>query len=55
MCVEKLGFARASDVPDPFRRVWVTSSKVRRRGVILSCQDGDVAVLCPREASRAVR
>jgi len=38
-----------SDVPDPFRRVWVTSSKVRRRGVILSCQDGDVAVLCPRE------
>lgn len=49
MCVEKLGFARASDVPDPFRRVWVRSAKMRRPGVILSCESGEVAVLCPPE------
>ncbi|MEM7310243.1 MAG: PilZ domain-containing protein [Planctomycetota bacterium] len=49
--VEDLGLARASDVPDPFRRVWVTSgSGTRIRGVVLTCSGGEVAVFCPASA-----
>lgn len=47
-CVETLGLARSSDVPDPFRRVWVRSTDMRRPGVVLACGNGEVAVLCPR-------
>ena len=32
--VEKLGLARTTDVPDPFRRVWVSNAATRRRGVV---------------------
>ena len=45
--VETLGLARASEVPDPLRRVWVESAETRRPGVILACAEGEVAVLCP--------
>lgn len=46
--VEALGLARASDVPDPFRRVWIRNDAgVRRRGVVLRCEGGEVAVFCP--------
>jgi hypothetical protein len=46
--VEKLDLARSSDVPDPFRRVWVENeSGTTRRGVVLRCASGEVAVLCP--------
>jgi len=46
--LERLGLARESDVPDPFRRVWVESdSGMRNRGVVLRCQAGEVAVFCP--------
>lgn len=45
--VETLGLARSSDVPDPFRRVWVQGVGTRRPGVVLACGDGEVAVLCP--------
>lgn len=46
--VETLGLARSSDVPDPFRRVWVSNaSRKRVRGVVLTCQKGEVAVFCP--------
>ena len=46
--VEKLGLARESDVPDPFRRVWISSHGGDRiRGVVLRCAKGEVAVFCP--------
>ena len=46
--VETLGLARASDVPDPFRRVWVINRDgARKRGVVLRCAEGEVAVFCP--------
>ncbi len=52
--VETLGLARSSDVPDPFRRVWIKSeSGVSRRGVVYSCEGGEIAVFCP-PASRPV-
>lgn len=45
--VETLGLARSSDVPDPFRRVWISSeSGTRRRGVVLRCEGGEIAVFC---------
>ena len=45
--VEALGLARASDVPDPFRRVWVVNgADEARRGVVLRCSDGEIAVFC---------
>lgn len=49
--VETLGLARSSDVPDPFRRVWVTNAAGHRsRGVVLTNQGGEVAVFCPPSA-----
>ena len=46
--VETLGLTRSSDVPDPFRRVWIKSeSGVRKRGVVFSCEGGEIAVFCP--------
>jgi len=46
--LERLELARSSDVPDPFRRVWVQgASGDRRPAVVLSCADGEIAVLCP--------
>ena len=46
--VEKLELARASDVPDPFRRVWIVDEAGdRRQGVVLRCERGEVAVFCP--------
>ncbi len=51
--VETLGLARASDVPDPFRRVWVRStSGARKRGVVIRCESGEVAVFCPPSQDR---
>ena len=46
--LEALGLARATDVPDPFRRVWLTDVEgARQRGVVLRCERGEVAVFCP--------
>ncbi len=46
--VQRLGLARASDVPDPFRRVWIEREDGRRKqGVVLRCAEGEVAVFCP--------
>lgn len=46
--VETLGLARSTDVPDPFRRVWVSNGSGQRiRGVVLTCRDGELAVFCP--------
>lgn len=46
--LETLGLTRASDVPDPFRRVWVSSQNgVRTRGVALTCENDEIAVFCP--------
>ena len=51
--VETLGLARASDVPDPFRRVWIRNSAgARKRGVVLRCEMGEVAVFCPAGQER---
>lgn len=51
--IETLGLARSSDVPDPFRRVWVRSQAgLRRPGVVLACADGEIAVLCPPRRGR---
>lgn len=45
--VETLGLARTSDIPDPFRRVWVrTEEGLRLSGVVLTCRDGEIAVYC---------
>ena len=46
--VETLGLARNTDVPDPFRRVWVTSTEgLRRRGVVLTHRGSEIAVFAP--------
>lgn len=51
--LERLGLARSSDVPDPFRRVWVRSaSGDRRPAVVLACAEGELAVLCPPSRGR---
>jgi len=52
--VEELGLARASDVPDPFRRVWVENPEGRRRrGVVLTLEREEISVFCP-PASEAI-
>lgn len=54
--VETLGLARASDVPDPFRRVWVDDGMGNRvRGVVLTQRGGEVAVFCPASAGPKTR
>jgi len=46
--LEMLELARSSDVPDPFRRVWVSNDAgVRERGVVLRVRGGEIAVFCP--------
>lgn len=48
---ERLGMARSSDIPDPFRRVWVgTGGKDRTAGVALTVENGEIAVFCPAGA-----
>jgi hypothetical protein len=50
--LETMGLARSSDVPDPFRRVWVRNeSGSRWPAVVLACGDGEIAVLCPPRRS----
>ena len=46
--VESLGLARSSDVPDPFRRVWVENAAgERKRGVVFTCDGAEVCIFCP--------
>jgi len=50
---ELLGLTRVSDIPDPFRRVWVCSALNERiRGVALTCENGEIAVFCPPGAKQ---
>ena len=50
---ELLGLTRVSDIPDPFRRVWVCSGLNQRiRGVALTCENGEIAVFCPPGAKQ---
>jgi hypothetical protein len=50
--VEKLGLARTTDVPDPFRRVWVSKDSVRRRGVVLTHGRDELALILPHARER---
>jgi hypothetical protein len=53
---ETLELVRSNDVLDPFRRVWVSAeSQARRRGVVLSCRDGELTVFCPHQRSPVPR
>lgn len=46
--VERLELARKSDIPDPFRRVWIYGPEgERKRGVVLRREDSAIAVFCP--------
>ena len=50
---ERLALARSSDIPDPFRRVWVASGHDdRTEGVALTCENGEIAVFCPPGARK---
>jgi hypothetical protein len=50
--VEKLDLARTTDVPDPFRRVWVTKDATRRRGVVLTHGRDELALILPHARER---
>lgn len=46
--VETLDLARTSEMPDPFRRVWVENKDgARAQGVVLAVRDQEIAVFCP--------
>lgn len=50
-CFETLQLVRTTDIPDPFRRVWVSIGHGNRiRGVALTCQNGEVAIFCPPDS-----
>lgn len=45
---ERLALTRASDIPDPFRRVWICGAGgERKRGVVLRREPNQIAVFCP--------
>lgn len=46
--LELLDLGRCSEVPDPYRRVWVDSADGHHlQGVVLPGREGEVAVFCP--------
>lgn len=46
--LERLGLGRASDVPDPFRRVWIENlAGKRKQGVVLRRLEAEIAIFCP--------
>ncbi len=46
--LERLKLVRQSDIPDPFRRVWIYGPEgERKRGVVLRREDNAIAVFCP--------
>lgn len=49
-CFETLELTRTTDIPDPFRRVWVSNdSGSRICGVALTCENDEIAVFCPAD------
>lgn len=45
---EELALTRVTDIPDPFRRVWVRDAAGQRtEGVALTCENGEIAIFCP--------
>lgn len=54
-CVETLELTRTTDIPDPFRRVWVSNdSSSRISGVALTCENDEIAIFCPPDAKPVV-
>jgi PilZ domain-containing protein len=51
--LENLNLGQPSDAPDPLRRVWLQNGLGdRRRGVVLSCTDEEVTILCSVKGPR---
>ena len=47
-CFELLELTRTTDIPDPFRRVWISNGSGRSfGGVALTCENEELAVFCP--------
>lgn len=52
-CLETLELTRTGDVPDPFRRVWVSNELGdRARAVALTRENDEIAIFCPPDSKR---
>ena len=51
--MDALQLSQVSDVPEPFRRVWIaTGTSDRTSGVVLTCEQGELGVFCPPETKK---